>query len=193
MRQISRLLWRLLLFDRVKTKTWLKAFFRLLWWSWPGIVGWSVQPDCRRRSAPPRKKNNHGSSVSFSWKHFSIRFLSEVFLPFMEEDFSGLTLNLALLCSMSYLSSGAGECMAALPSSCSLVHHPLDSGSPSPQRLFSQIIVPSGLRRILGAFFATEIRRPLCQNTYTIMQPNSLQLSWATLSIKVESANCSLF
>lgn len=45
-----------------------------------------------------------------------------------------------------------------------------------------------------GCLFATKIKGPHCQNTsrieVSIIQPNSLQLSWATLSINVDSPNC---
>lgn len=134
------------------------------------------------------KKTTTLEVQSLSWKHISIRFYQKCFCPLWRcvETFWP-----DLVCSISFLSSGARRCMAAHSSLCSLVHHPLHSGSPSPF-VFTDNCSIRGASDF-GRLLATRIRGPHCQNTYSIMQPNCLQLSWATLSIKVESANCSQF
>lgn len=119
---------------------------------------------------------------------------------------SGLTLNPELACSISYLSSGAGgnECITnglcisqEHPLLCfsSLVYHPITRWQ-AIAAAFDFI----GNCSIRGAFsfgLPQRLWEPHCQNTcrteVRLIQPNSLQLSWATLSSNTESPNCVRF
>lgn len=127
----------------------------------------SVQPDCMHALFYShsviafRKKKN---LWKFNPKSFLEAYFHEIFitsvLPFMELPRDVLAWLLVLIWFVPFPSCPpvvesawqTNSRYSTLLFFCSLVRHPLRSGSPSPQRLFSYIIVPSGVHWSLGAF-----------------------------------------